>query len=196
MKRVIVSVSVLALASSAMALPFRILQVDMGGAEGAQGQGITGDFTGIIFGAPVAAADVGARVGDSIIVEFVGGIPSMTNISYFSGVFFSFDPGSEESHPTPAGFDGLEIFLAANNEPFTPYTAPSVFIDLLDAGMMRQVELNDLGNPTSIDVNGMPLSQPYRLAQYGRDLWVEAIPAPGAIALLAPIGLMAARRRW
>ena len=96
----------------------------------------------------------------------------------------------------PAGFDGVEIFRGGFGADYALASEARVLIR--DNGADKNVRFTGFGMPGEV-VGGGTLSQTYRLMQYDgafRSLWVEAIPAPGAIALLAPMGLMAARRRW
>ncbi|MEZ6210768.1 MAG: hypothetical protein R3B46_05895 [Phycisphaerales bacterium] len=188
MKILVLLCAVLALGSFAPALDFRVQgAVDMGGAAG-NGSPISGDFTGIFAPAPHAAFGVGARIGDVLSVGF-GSTPIATESS-FEGWYFT--AGGQPSQINPAGRDGVAIFDAASD---FPITAPAVRVYIRDAnGLEHNVQFNGVGTHSNVALDGITLSQTYRLAQYGRTLYVEAIPTPGALSLFG-IGLIASSRR-
>ncbi len=179
--------AVVAFAGAANAAAFKVQgAVDMGGAGG-NGSAITGDFTGILAFAPVAAAGVGAQIGANLAPNFANS-PAVTAGS-FSAIYFV--AGGIDSGLSPGGFDGVQIFKAASA---APYSTPEVRILLRDNGVDVNVEFLGLNTVGTI-VGGGSTSQPYHLTQYGTGLWVEVVPTPGAAALFGVAGLAAARRR-
>lgn len=196
MKGMLVVCTVLGISTSAAALDFRIQgAVDMG-SPGGHGEPIMGDFTGIDPAAPLALLGVGARLGSNLAPSLIG-TPAATDTS-FSAVYFVLS--GVDSEISPGGFDALAIFDAASD---APILAPRVRIFIRDhSGINYNIEFQGVGMVVDewapADGGFMPepepLTQSYRLAQYGRTLYLEAIPAPAAASLLG-LGLIAAASR-
>lgn len=190
MRRVMFGAAVLAIAGAARGEFFKIQgAVDFGGIGG-NGGPLLGDFAdpGDPFN-PVVPPEFGPTANG----QPVTGTWTMTATS-FSGIYFV--AGGANSITDPAGFDSVEIFRGGFGADYALASEARVLI--CDNGADKNVRFTGIGTPGEV-VGGGTLSQTYRLMQYDgafRSLWVEAIPAPGAIALLAPMGLMAARRRW
>ncbi|MCA9283414.1 MAG: hypothetical protein H6812_05120 [Phycisphaeraceae bacterium] len=139
--------------------------------------------------------------GESILGPTIGGQEvSFANVpqvnppgTVFYGVYFV--TGGVWSVASPGGNDGVVLFRAYFGEDYSIVNRVRILIR--DGGADKNVEFLDIGGLGTV-VGGGSLSQPYRLAQYDtgtRDLWVEAVPAPGGGALLAPMCLALARRR-
>lgn len=197
MRCVLGAVFSLSMAASASALPFKVQgAVDMGG-PGGDGHPITGDFEGILRFAPIAAAGVGARIGWVMSPQFMDEVVA-TDTS-FEGRYVVV--AGVASAISPSGRDGLALFDAGFGADFALTGAVRILIR--DAGGDDfNIWFGSMGEPgylASPETGGLQPDQQYRLMQYDhegkRQLWVEVVPAPGATALLAPIGLFTARRR-
>ncbi|MCA9283373.1 MAG: hypothetical protein KDA30_15195 [Phycisphaerales bacterium] len=192
MRRMMIGAAVLAVAGAARGEFFKIQgAVDFGGVGG-NGGALFGDFAdpGDPFN-PVVPPEFGPTANGQ--PASVINSPGLSTTS-FAGIYFAI--GGVNSINDPAGFDGVEIFRGGFGADYALASEARVLIR--DNGADKNVRFTGFGMPGEV-VGGGTLSQTYRLMQYDgafRSLWVEAIPAPGAIALLAPMGLMAARRRW
>lgn len=176
------------LAGPAVGAAFEASTVDFGG-PGGNGDTLFGDF--IDTGGP-DELDLGVSVGPTANGQPVVGTWAMTE-TWFSGVYF-FTSGAH-SLIDPGGFDGVEIFRAGFGADYS--LAGEARVLIRDNGADKNVRFTGIGTPGEA-VGGGTLSQTYCLVQRDgayRSLWVEAIPAPGAFALLAPAGLIATRRR-
>lgn len=187
----------LSLAAGAGALPFKVQgSVDFGG-PGGDGSAITGDFEGILRFAPIAAAGVGARIGSEMAPLFMDEVVA-TDTSFAGRYFLA---GGVASAISPSGQDGLALFDAGFGADFALTGAVRILIRDANNDDFN-IWFGAMGEPgylASPDTGGIQPAQQYRLMQYDHDgkrqLWVEAIPTPGTMALLATIGVMASRRR-
>ncbi len=177
------------LADHACGVAFKVQgAVDFGGVGG-NGDALFGDF--VESGGP-DELDLPGGVGPTANGQPVSGQWTMTATT-FNGIYFV--TGGANSIIDPAGFDGVEIFRAGFGADYS--LAGEARVLIRDNGADKNVRFTGIGTPGEA-IGGATLSQPYRLVQYDgayRSLWVEAVPAPGAMALLIPMGLMAARRR-